>query len=51
MMKNKLLTKHCVLLLLALLAVWSTQAWADVTVNVKCDVAPTSMLGTIARTN
>lgn len=40
MMKNKLLTKHCVLLLLALLAAWSTQAWADVTVNVKCDVAP-----------
>jgi len=41
-MKNKLLTKHCALtLLMALLAAtWSTNAWADVTVNVKCDVAP-----------
>lgn len=42
MMKNKLLTKHCALtLLLALIAAtWSSNAWADVTVNVKCDVAP-----------
>lgn len=40
MMKNKLLTKHCVLLLLALLAAWSTQAWADVTINVKAPSAP-----------
>lgn len=41
-MKNQLLTKHCALtLLMALLAAtWSTNAWADVTVNVKCDVAP-----------
>lgn len=40
MMKNKLLTKHCALLLLALLAAWSTQAWADVTINVKAPSAP-----------
>ncbi len=39
-MKNQLLTKHCVLLLLALLAAWSTQAWADVTINVKAPSAP-----------
>ncbi len=42
MMKNKLLTKHCALtLLMALLAAtWSTNAWADVTINVKAPSAP-----------
>ena len=39
-MRKKLLTKHCALLLLALLAAWSTQAWADVTINVKAPSAP-----------
>lgn len=39
-MRKKLLTKHCTLLLLALFATWSTQAWADVTINVKAPSAP-----------
>lgn len=39
-MKKNLLTKHCALLLLALAAIWSTQAWADVTINVKAPSAP-----------
>ena len=39
-MKQNLLTKHCAMLLLALVAAWSTQAWADVTVNVKASSAP-----------
>lgn len=40
-MKQNLLTKHCALLLLALFATaWSTQAWADVTINVKAPSAP-----------
>ncbi len=39
-MKQKLLTKHCAMLLLALAAALSTQAWADVTVNVKTSSAP-----------
>lgn len=40
-MKQKLLTKHCaLLLLLALATAWSTPAWADVTINVKAPSAP-----------
>ena len=40
-MRQKLLTKHCAMLLLALFATaWSTQAWADVTINVKAPSAP-----------
>ena len=39
-MNRKLLTKHCALLLVLAAIAWSTNAWADVTVNVKCDVAP-----------
>ena len=39
-MTRKLLSKHCALLLLALAAAWSTQAWADVTINVKAPSAP-----------
>ena len=34
-MRKKLLTKHCVLLLLALLAAWSTQAWAEIKIHVR----------------
>lgn len=35
-MRKKLLTKHCALLLLAIIAAtWSTTAWAGVTINVK----------------
>ena len=36
-MKNQLLTKHCVLLLLALLAAWSTQAWAGIKIHVRTE--------------
>ena len=39
-MKKNLLTKHCALLLLALATAWSSNAWADVTINVKAPSAP-----------
>ncbi len=40
-MNTKLLTKHCALMLVALLTTaWSSAAWADVTVNVKAPSAP-----------
>jgi len=39
-MRKKPLTKLCALLLMALLAAWSTSAWADVTINVKAPSAP-----------
>ena len=40
-MRKKLLTKHCAMMLLALLAAaWSSNAWADVTINVKAPSAP-----------
>lgn len=40
-MNRKLLTKHCALMLVALLTTaWSSAAWADVTVNVKAPSAP-----------
>ncbi len=39
-MNTKLLTKHCALLLVLATIAWSSNAWAAVTVNVKCDVAP-----------
>lgn len=36
-MKQNLLTKHCALLLLALAAAWSTQAWAEIKIHVKVE--------------
>ncbi len=40
-MRKKLLSKHCALMLLALIAAaWSSNAWADVTINVKAPSAP-----------
>ena len=40
-MRKKLLTKHCALLLLAIIAAtWSSAAWAEVTINVKAPSAP-----------
>ena len=36
-MKQNLLTKHCALLLLALAAAWSTQAWAGIKIYVRTE--------------